>query len=196
MSAMTFAEPITDTAAITTLTTTSWIIGIALYVLSVVALWRVFSKAGYPGVLAIIPIVNLFILVKVAGYSAWLTLLYIIPIVDIVFSIMVAFRIGRAFGKGGVFSFFLLWLPALQFIGYMILGFGRATYEADLTRRLGIDPLPAPEGRVESREGVLWLRTITVTTVSAMPARAASGPSSATSSPRASTSRPRRPGSR
>jgi len=128
MSAMTFAEPITDTAAITTLTTTSWIIGIALYVLSVVALWRVFSKAGYPGVLAIIPIVNLFILVKVAGYSAWLTLLYIIPIVDIVFSIMVAFRIGRAFGKGGVFSFFLLWLPALQFIGYMILGFGRATY--------------------------------------------------------------------
>lgn len=128
MSAMTFAEPITDTAAITTLTTTSWIIGITLYVLSVVALWRVFSKAGYPGVLAIIPIVNLFILVKVAGYSAWLTLLYIIPIVDIVFSIMVAFRIGRAFGKGGVFSFFLLWLPALQFIGYMILGFGRATY--------------------------------------------------------------------
>ncbi len=96
------------------------------YVLVAVALWKVFDKAGYAGILAIIPIVNLFILVKIAGYSAWLGLLYLIPIVGWIFSLFVAFRLGRAFGKGAGFSFFLLWLFA--FVGYLILGFGRATY--------------------------------------------------------------------
>ena len=91
-----------------------------------IALWRIFSKAGYPGILAIIPIVNVFILVKVAGYSAWMTLLYLIPIVNIVMSIIVAIKLGKNFGKGGVFSFFLLWL--FSFIGYFIIGFGSAQY--------------------------------------------------------------------
>ena len=106
--------------------TTSWIVGVVLYILVVVALWKVFSKAGWPGILAIIPIVNLFILVKIGGMSAWLGLLYLIPIVNIVFGIIVALRVGRGFGKGGVFSFFLLWLFSV--IGYFIIGFGRATY--------------------------------------------------------------------
>jgi hypothetical protein len=66
------------------------------------------------------------ILVKIAGYSAWLTLLLLIPIVNLVFSIMVALRVGRGFGKGGAWSFFLLWL--ISVIGYFILGFGKATY--------------------------------------------------------------------
>jgi len=99
---------------------------LVLYILAVVAMWRVFSKAGYPGILAIIPIVNVFILVKIAGYSAWMTLLFLIPIVNILFSIIVAVRIGRGFGKGGAWSFFLLWL--LSIIGLFILGYGSARY--------------------------------------------------------------------
>ncbi|MGD9606177.1 MAG: DUF5684 domain-containing protein [Leucobacter sp.] len=117
---------ITDQAQFTTLFQTYGIFGIIWYVIVAIALWRIFSKAGYPGILAIIPIVNIFILVKVAGYSAWMTLLYIIPIVNIVFSIFVAIRLGQRFGKGGAFSFFLLWLFSV--IGYLILGFGSATY--------------------------------------------------------------------
>lgn len=117
---------ITDQAQFTTLFQTYGIFGIVWYVVVAIALWRVFTKAGYPGILAIIPIVNLFVLVKVAGYSAWMTLLYIIPIVNIVFSIFVAIRLGERFGKGGAFSFFLLWLFSV--IGYLILGFGSASY--------------------------------------------------------------------
>lgn len=103
------------------------IISLAWYVLVVVALWKVFSRAGYPGWLAIIPIVNVFVLVKIAGFSAWLGLLYLIPIVNIVFAIIVALRTGKAFGKGAAFSIFLLWL--FSAIGYLILGFGSATYD-------------------------------------------------------------------
>lgn len=96
------------------------------YVVVAVALWLVFAKAGYPGVLALIPIVNVFFLVKIAGFSAWMALLYLIPIVNIVFSIIVAIRLGKGFGKGGVWSFFLLWL--IPFIGYFIIGLGSSTY--------------------------------------------------------------------
>ncbi|MGO1538208.1 MAG: DUF5684 domain-containing protein [Leucobacter sp.] len=119
-------DSITDQAELTGLTQGYGIASFILYVVIVIALWRVFSKAGYPGILAIIPIVNAFFLVKIAGYSFWMTLLYLVPIVNIVFGIFVAIRLGERFGKGGVFSFFLLWLFA--FIGYFIIGFGGATY--------------------------------------------------------------------
>lgn len=121
------AMDITDETQITTLFQSYGIVGIAWYIVIAIALWRVFSKAGYPGILAIIPIVNVFILVKVAGYSAWMGLLYLIPIVNIIFGIFVAIRLGERFGKGGAFSFFLLWLFA--FIGYLIIGFGDAKYQ-------------------------------------------------------------------
>ena len=117
---------ITDQAQFTTLFQTYGIFGIIWYVIVAIALWRIFSKAGYPGILAIIPIVNIFILVKVAGYSAWMTLLYLIPIVNVIFSVFVAIRLGQRFGKGGAFSFVLLWL--LQPIGHLSLGFGSAQY--------------------------------------------------------------------
>jgi len=100
--------------------------GIAAYILVAIALWRVFSKAGYPGILAIIPIVNIFVLVKVAGYSAWMGLLYFIPIVNFIFAIVMAFKLGAQFGKGGAFSFFLLFLFSV--IGYFIIGYGSAQY--------------------------------------------------------------------
>jgi hypothetical protein len=96
------------------------------YVLIAIAMWLVFKKAGWPGILALIPIVNIVILVKIAGYSGWMSLLYLIPIVNLVFSIIVAIKVGAAFGKGAAWSFFLLWLIA--FVGYLILGLGDARY--------------------------------------------------------------------
>ncbi|MGP6170713.1 DUF5684 domain-containing protein [Microbacterium sp. A196] len=102
------------------------IITLVLYILYAVALWKVFTKAGYPGILALIPIVNLVFLVKIAGMSGWFVLLYLIPIVNIVFAIVVAVKQGKNFGKGGVFSFFLLWL--IPMIGNFIIGFGSAQY--------------------------------------------------------------------
>ncbi|MCK2035809.1 hypothetical protein KZC51_06635 [Microbacterium sp. SSW1-49] len=105
---------------------TTGLIALAFYVLVAIGLWKVFSKAGYPGILAIIPIVNIVILVRIAGMSGWLALLYIIPIVNVVFGIIVAIKLGERFGKGGLFSFFLLFV--FPYIGYLILGFGDSRY--------------------------------------------------------------------
>lgn len=100
---------------------------IVVYVLSAIALWKVFSKAGFPGILAWIPIVNTILVVKIAGYSAWLVLLYLIPIVNIIFAIFVALRLGERFEKGAFFS--LLWLWLFPIIGFFVLGFGQARYQ-------------------------------------------------------------------
>lgn len=99
---------------------------IIFYILWVVAVWKIFTKAGYSGFLAIIPIVNVFFLVKITGYSAWMTLLLFIPIVNFIFGIFLAIRLGDRFGKSAVWSLFLLWL--FQIIGFFILGYGSATY--------------------------------------------------------------------
>jgi hypothetical protein len=118
--------PITSTLNESLFNVWTGLLAFLWYVLVAIAMWLVFKKAGWPGILALIPIVNVFILVKIAGMSAWWALLYLIPIVNIIFGIVVAVKVGAAFGKGGAWSFFLLWLIA--FIGFFILGFGDAKY--------------------------------------------------------------------
>lgn len=97
------------------------------YVLFVAAVWPFLNKAGQPGWTALIPFVAAFFIVRAAGLSAWWTLLYFVPIVNIVFAIIVALRLGKGFGHGAVFSVFLLWLFAL--IGYFILSYSGNTYD-------------------------------------------------------------------
>jgi hypothetical protein len=109
--------------------TGAWVGSLIGYVIMVVALWPVFTKAGRPGWGAIIPIYNTYLLVKIAGYHGALTILFFIPIANIVMGILVALGLGRAFGRGGAFSFFLLWL--LSIIGYFIVGYGGSTYIGD-----------------------------------------------------------------
>jgi len=96
---------------------------IILFILWIVALWKIFSKAGQPGWAAIIPIYNLFIWCKIVGRPAWWLLLWLIcfPIFHIVLSIDLA----KSFGKGVGFGIGLIFLP---FIFAVILGFGSAQY--------------------------------------------------------------------
>ncbi|RJQ82363.1 hypothetical protein D5S17_02475 [Pseudonocardiaceae bacterium YIM PH 21723] len=101
-------------------------VGLAIAVLMIVALWKVFTKAGVPGWFAIIPIVNIYGLTKVAGRPGWWVILLLIPFVNIIFLIILSVDVAKAFGKGGAFGFFLLFV--LGFIGYPVLGFGDARY--------------------------------------------------------------------
>ena len=101
------------------------LIGYLLF--TIIALRPTFAKAGYNGWTALIPIYNAYVLVKIAGFHGAMVLLYLIPLVNIVFAIIVAVKVGAAFGKGGVFSLFLLWL--VSFIGYCIVGYGSSVYQ-------------------------------------------------------------------
>ncbi|MDF3058602.1 MAG: signal peptidase [Rariglobus sp.] len=103
---------------------------LALAVLIIAAIWKVFTKAGQPGWAAIIPFYNLYVLLKVAGRPGWWLLLFLIPIVNVVMAIIVAIDVAKAFGKGTGFG---VGLAFLGVIFYPILGFGDATYQGAKT---------------------------------------------------------------
>lgn len=98
----------------------------ALAIVEIVALWKVFAKAGEPGWAAIVPIYNTYVMTKIAGYNPVLFLLFLVPLVNIVFGIMVMLGIGRAFGKSTGWS--ILLLVFFNVIGMLILGFGNDQY--------------------------------------------------------------------
>ena len=98
---------------------------IALTLFVIVAVWKVFEKAGQPGWGILIPIYNVYLLLLIAGRPAWWLILYFIPLVNLVVAIIVHIDIAKNFGKDAAFG---LGLAFLGFIFYPILGFGTATY--------------------------------------------------------------------
>ena len=98
---------------------------VALIVVEIAAMWRVFTKAGAPGWGSIIPIYNTYLLCKIAGRPGWWVLLYFIPFVNFVIHLIVMLDVAKAFGRGAGFGVGLTFLP---FIFFPILGFGDAQY--------------------------------------------------------------------
>ena len=106
------------------------LIQLAIVVLVIASLWKIFVKAGHPGWAAIIPIYNIFIMLKIAGRPWWWLLLMFIPIVGLVIAIMVSVDLAKSFGKGVLFG---IGLALLAFIFYPILAFGDAEYQGPAT---------------------------------------------------------------
>ena len=102
-----------------------WYICLIIWILLIIANWMIFTKAGEPGWKSIIPLYNVYIQYKIAWGNGWLFLLNIIPIVNIVISIVFEVKLAKAFGKSGAFAVGLIFLPN---IFQLILGFGSARY--------------------------------------------------------------------
>ncbi len=101
------------------------IIWLAVMVLMIASMWKVFTKAGQPGWAAIIPIYNVIVLLQVVGKPVWWIILFLIPFVNLIMMILVALELSKVFGKGGGFAAGLILLP---FIFYPVLAFGDARY--------------------------------------------------------------------
>lgn len=98
-------------------------------VLSIIAMWSIFTKAGKPGWASIIPVYNMVVLYQIVGMNPWLLLLYIVPFVNyvasIVLTIMLGIKLAKAFGKSSGFAVGLIFLNT---IFMLILGLGNAEY--------------------------------------------------------------------
>jgi hypothetical protein len=101
------------------------ILELALIVIIVIALWKLFTKAGHPGWASIVPIYNTCVLCDIGGKPMWWVLLMFIPIVNIVISVLVMVGVAKNFGRGIGTALGLVFLP---FIFLLILGFGSAEY--------------------------------------------------------------------
>lgn len=101
------------------------VLEIALIIIIVIAMWKLFSKAGHPGWAAIVPIYNTCVLCDIGGKPMWWVLLMFIPIVNIVVSVLIMIGVAKNFGRGAGTAVGLILLP---FIFLLILGFGSAEY--------------------------------------------------------------------
>lgn len=111
------------------------LISIAIGILTIIANWKIFTKAGQAGWKSLIPIYNLVILFRIAGISPWWILAYLaafIPVVGWVASFAVSIylmiSLAKAFGKEGGFAVGLI---LLNTIFMMILAFGDAEYQLE-----------------------------------------------------------------
>lgn len=98
---------------------------LAIVVVMIASWWMVFSKAGKAGWLAIIPIVNVFVLMDIAGKPWWWIIGFFIPIVNFVVIVLIWHGLSENFGQGALFTLGLLFLTPLFML---MLAFGDAEY--------------------------------------------------------------------
>lgn len=111
------------------------IVLIVVGILTIIAQWKIFTKAGEAGWKCLIPIYNLVILFKIAGLSPWWVLGYLAAIIPVVgvfitagISIYLMISLGKAFGKS---TGFIVGLVFLNTIFTLILGFGSSEYQLE-----------------------------------------------------------------
>jgi hypothetical protein len=105
------------------------IVGLIVYLAIIVAViagfWKAFEKAGEPGWAAIIPIYNVYVMVKVSDNPWWWLILFFIPILNIIAVFKISIDVAKQFGQGVGFG---LGLAILSFIFWPLLGFGDYQY--------------------------------------------------------------------
>ena len=117
-----------------------WICWLAIMILVIAGCWKVFTKAGHPGWVSIIPIYNVYIWCKIVGRPGWWVILLLIPFVNFIIAIILSIDLAKSFGKGVGFGF---GLALLGFIFWPILGFGSAQYQGPAVTAVSQSP-PAP----------------------------------------------------
>ncbi len=132
--------------AIQTVSIISSVISLALFVLGIVARWKIYEKADRHGWAAIIPGYNAYTYYSISWGNGWFFLfnvitvcmgaaliiaykwfifLLIVPIVNLIIAISTKFKLGLAFNKGIGFLAGLIFLPTIFII---ILGFDSSEY--------------------------------------------------------------------
>ena len=104
------------------------IAGIAFVILAVIvaSMWRIFTKAGEPGWMALVPILNTLVLLRITGKPVWWIVLFLIPGVNAIAAILLTISLAQAFGQGVGFAIGMLFLPI---IFYPMLAFGASSYQ-------------------------------------------------------------------
>jgi len=109
------------------------VIVIPIVLIAIVAIWRIFTKAGQPGWAVLIPFYNLYVYSQVVKRPGWWMLLYFASIIPVVGSLAVLFvsiidslRLAKLFGKSSGFGVGIILLGV---VFLPILAFGDADYD-------------------------------------------------------------------
>lgn len=105
---------------------------------TVISISVLFDKAGEPGWASFVPIYNIIVLARIGGKSEWLGFLCAVSLwiphigstLHLLLLLYLSVSVAKAFGKGTLFGFGLVFLP---FIFFPILAFSESAYpQADI----------------------------------------------------------------
>jgi len=98
---------------------------LAIGIIYIIAIWKVYTKAGKPGWASLIPIYNTIVLLEIVGKPWYYIVLLLIPGVNLIFGIWLTHQLSKSFGHGVGFTLGLIFFG---FIFILILGFGDSKY--------------------------------------------------------------------
>lgn len=115
-----------ESAGLFAISSTLFLFVLAILAFIIISMWKIFTKAGEEGWKSIIPIYNLYVLLKIVGKPGWWLLLFCIPFVNYVFIIWTYNMLSKSFGKDEGFT---VGLVLLSIVFFPILAFGSALYQ-------------------------------------------------------------------
>ncbi|CAI8336014.1 MAG: Signal peptidase I [Bacteroidota bacterium] len=95
-----------------------------------IKLWKLFKKAGFSPLLALIPFYNSVVLLQIIKRPKWWVVLLYIPIVNLLMLPVVWVETTRSFGKNSLVDSFLSWI-SLGFYGFYLNYAADVTYQPD-----------------------------------------------------------------
>lgn len=113
-----------DLALLWPIMITVWAVVMAVAIVSIISMWKLFTKAGKPGWAAIIPIYNNIVMLEIVGRPMWWIVLYFVPFANIAVAIMIALETAKVFGKDVVFGVLMILFPIPM---YPVLAFSKNT---------------------------------------------------------------------
>ncbi len=99
-----------------------YLVLLVVFVLIIIAMWKIFDKAGEAGWKALIPYYNSYVLFQISCGNGWL---FLITLLFPPFLYWQQWKLCQAFDKGVGFFILMLFLPP---VAYLMLGFGDADY--------------------------------------------------------------------
>lgn len=124
---------------------TALVIGIvylAVVVLFLASMWKLFTKAGKAGWAAIVPIYNSLMQLEIIGRPWWWLLLMLVPILNIWIAIVICLDFAKAYGKSTGYGVFLILLP---FVAFPMLAFSKDTKYVGPVAAGNESLMPVPE---------------------------------------------------
>jgi len=115
------------------------LVAFAIMLVTIIAQWKIYKKAGQPGWAVLVPIYNMYVITKFTGRQGWWIALMFVPFVNLFALIVLWHDVSKSFGKGAGFTAGLILLAP---IFYLILGFGKAEYLGPKASGFGLPNSP------------------------------------------------------
>lgn len=122
-----------------------WLIALVICIIMVIAMWKLFKKAGRHGWASLIPLYNTYTIFDIAfgRGKGWMFLLMFIPFFNIYVAIKCYINLAKAYGYPSVFCIGLIFLNP---IFMCIMAFSDAKYIGPGSHGLFDSNGPVPEG--------------------------------------------------